>query len=526
MRLRQKTFSFAKALLLLTSISCGAFSWAGYRTTVEQCNGLPQLPIPSVAGTCLGLLAGPEVGFIKPRKALQVPGENQLLVTDMGGWSDNRGILWLLDFSTERGLLGPFSARKLATGLSLPHDIKLGPDGRVYLGEADRIQRFSLRDQSMAEVETVVADLPYTPDAYQHPLTNFVFLQNNDLLVNVGSKTDACGKAPGECDEAQFVGLRLYSYQQESGRWDPEYKLYATGLRNSMALAVHSSGMILQAENSTDLPSASEPYEEINIIQEDGFYGWPYCLNRAFDRGKIPNGCEQPRYVAPYSLMPPHVAPLDMIYYDSDVMPVLSNTLVLSWHGYRVVGHRLVSYEVDARGLPLLAEQVTYAQDPIPPGTTFTSHTVQPLGGTKADAQHQEVIYRWNEVSGLRPEGAPVGLLQLDDGTLLIVEDKNKSLLRLAPGQPYSDPYQTTSLTPIEGFHFEGAVVEVLEKRCASCHTELVSDPGRVLNKRQWIGATGNITRLESRLTQHPRQMPPGQPLAADEVEIILNALE
>jgi len=515
-----------KGLVAAIILGAATLGWADYQPLGAQCDGLPKLPIGSMTGTCLGLLAGSDTGFIKPRKVVQVPGKTQLLVTDMGGWSDNRGVLWLLDFESDAGFRGPFSAHQLATGLSLPHDIEVGPDNRFYLGEADRIQRLSLNGRDLTEVETVVDGLPFVPDAYQHPLTNFVFLDNGDLLVNVGSKTDACGDHSGPCEEVASVGLRRYRYHEETNQWDPEYELYASGLRNSMALAVHDSGTVLQAENSSDLPSAAEPYEELNVIQQGAFYGWPYCLNRAFDQGKVPDGCQQPNYTEPYSLMPPHTAPLDMMYVDGSALPTLRNTLLVSWHGYRVMGHRLVSYEVDDQGLPVLTSAVTYSQDPLPPGTGFTRHAMQPSGGSSADAQHREVIHRWHEVPGVRPEGAPVGLLQLDDGSLVIVDDKNKALLRLAVGEAYLDEPQSNEPTPIDGFQWHGAAQTVLENRCSSCHTELTVDPGRLLNPGQWLRLSGDRTVLETRLTRQPRRMPPGEPLNAGELDTLLQAIQ
>lgn len=182
-----------------------------------------------------------------------------------------------------------------------------------------------------------------------------------------------------------------------------------------MALVVHSSGTILQGENSTDLEDAEEPHEEINVIRRGGFYGWPYCVNRKLDTGYTGEGCGRPNYVQPYSLMPPHVAPLDMTYYSGDLLPELKGSLMVSWRGYRVVGNRLVSYPTSREGLPLLSKHVTFNRDPIPPARDFTAHVMAPRGGSIADAQHIEIIGLWNKVDGLRPEGAPVGLLQLWD---------------------------------------------------------------------------------------------------------------
>jgi len=505
-------------------------SAANYQPLPETCDGPPKLPVGTMPGTCLGLVAAADqgVGFIKPRKALEIPGGNRLLVTDMGGWGAGRGILWLLEFSDSR-YSDLRKASKLATGLNLPHDIKSGPDGYFYLGEADKILRFRLQGDRITARETVIDGLPFAPGNHLHPLTSFVFLPDNDLLVNAGSRTDDCGRAEGstQCDEIGSTGLRRYDYLDDEQRWDSQFELYASGLRNSMALVAHSSGTILQGENSTDVEDAEEPYEEINVIRRGGFYGWPYCVNRKLDTGYTGNGCDRPDYIQPYSLMPPHVAPLDMIYYSGKLLPELRDNLLVSWHGYRVVGNRLVSYPASSEGLPQLSKRVTFNRDPIPPARDFTTHVMTPRGGSSADAQHVEVIGQWNKVDGLRPEGAPVGLLQLRDGSLLIVDDKNKALLRLSRGETYRDGGQTLASAPVDGFDFDGEARHSLLDNCSGCHQELRSNPGELLNRNNgWLQRRDGITLLEQRLTSQSGFMPPTGRLGDSEIEMILGALE
>ncbi|MFC6632449.1 PQQ-dependent sugar dehydrogenase [Microbulbifer taiwanensis] len=506
-------------------------SAANYQPLPDKfCDGLPGLPVGTMAGTCLGLVASADsgIGFRKPRKALEIAADNRILVTDMGGWGAGRGILWLLEFGDDR-YSELRSVSKLATGLNLPHDIKLGPGGYIYLGEAHRITRFRLQGGRITAPQTVADGLPFAPGNHLHPLTSFVFLPNNDLLVNAGSKTDDCGRAAGRtrCDEIGSTGLRRYEYLPGEKRWKDTFELYASGLRNSMALAIHSSGTVLQGENSTDLKDAEEPYEEINVIRRGGFYGWPYCANRALDTGYIENGCDRPDYVEPYSLMPPHVAPLDMIYYSGDRLPGLRGQLLVSWHGYRVVGNRLVSYPTSGEGLPLLSEDVVFRRDPIPPATDFTDHTMAPRGGSAADAQHAEVIGRWNKVEGLRPEGAPVGLLQLRDGSLLIVDDKNRALLRLSRGEAYADEALSFASAAVDGFDFGGEARHLLLDNCADCHRELHSNPGELLNRGSgWLQRKDGVTLLEQRLTSQSGFMPPMGKLEEQSIDLILGALK
>ncbi len=55
---------------------------------------------------------------------------------------------------------------------------------------------------------------------------------------------------------------------------------------------------------------------------------------------------------APTLLLPPHAAPLGMIVYDGPMFPVLKGQAVITFHGYRDQGHRLVALPIDAHGNP------------------------------------------------------------------------------------------------------------------------------------------------------------------------------
>ena len=65
---------------------------------------------------------------------------------------------------------------------------------------------------------------------------------------------------------------------------DPPHQVYARGLRNSMAMALHQNFpdagyAFLQGENARDLPDIFKPNEEINTIEQGRHYGWPYCYD-------------------------------------------------------------------------------------------------------------------------------------------------------------------------------------------------------------------------------------------------------
>ena len=61
-------------------------------------------------------------------------------------------------------------------------------------------------------------------------------------------------------------------------KWSPNFTIMAQGLRNSVAMARHTSGTLLEADNGVDFAPADTPFEELNVLRQGAHYGWPYCL--------------------------------------------------------------------------------------------------------------------------------------------------------------------------------------------------------------------------------------------------------
>jgi glucose/arabinose dehydrogenase len=388
--------------------------------TEGQCGGLPRLTVTTAPGICVGVVAS---GFKFPRGILPL-GNGDLLVADMGGWSANRGSLWLLKKSTNQ-----YARQRLLDKLDRPHGLALGPDGRVYLGLVGRVVSFDPADPqgSLRDVIGGASSVPALPATGRHPLVNMVFGKDGALYVNSGSASDNCEGAKHKdpdpnkpCAEAEGEAPRGAIRRYEM-RW-PEgnvvsWKAYASGLRNSMALAVHPmSGVLLQGENARDnihrhIPGMESdeglPHDELNVIEEGARYGWPYC----YDDGKPSPEYSNARcadYRAPLVLLPAHAAPLGMTYYSSSLLPLAyraapqgnPGALIVGYHGYRANGHRVVAFQVDARGLP--------------------------------NGQRSELVSGWDAADG-RAMGAPTDVKVGADGAIYITEDRNGTVLRIAP---------------------------------------------------------------------------------------------
>lgn len=392
------------AALALTLFTARADAVTGPYASRGTCAGFPRVDLQTPAGYCVALLADGASGLRFPRRLLEIsPGRFWLV--DMGSWEPARGRLLEFRPPVPGEPAAPIAFTVLAEKLDRPLGLALGPDGRVWLGEAGRISRIAIgAPGTPVQLQIVIDGLPATG---AHPLKEIVFGTKDKLYINVGSASDACrddaGKQAVPCPETEGAQPRAVVY--EATLAGPDFALqtlkpYARGLRNSVALAfVPGPNVLLQGENSIDYPDETAPPEELNVLREGVHYGWPYCVGaRTPTRGyedRFECGKTEPATL----LWPAHAAPLHMLAVPAAATNRFAGQLVVAWHGYRAGGHRVVSFRLDAQGKPTGAPQVL-------------------IGG-------------WTAAPGVRPLGAPTGMAIDAAGRLLVVEDRHKTLLML-----------------------------------------------------------------------------------------------
>jgi glucose/arabinose dehydrogenase len=393
---------------LLLALLAGAAEAQGYARDGRTCDGYPRAPIETAKGLCAGIVLAPPPGGLPPSKRtlhlprtlLALPG-GDLLVADLGTWDPGRGSVWRL--SPKPG--AEPALKRLLAKLDMPHTLAVGPDGGIYVSEMSRISRFDPdAADPQATLTPVVTGLPDNRlHENRHPLSAFLFDADGALLVNVGAPSDQCPPKPGEttCAEAERQAAVWRYASAGKGTWATEPTVFARGLRNSLAMVRTRAGAILQAENSIDVKTPAWPPEELNVLKAGAHYGWPYCMGAgepapAWKARKPKCG----RYVKPHLLMPAHSAPLDMIEYRGAMFPDLDGRVIVTLHGYRATGSRLLAYELDAKGLPK-------------PGP-------------------RDLTPGWRAVKGRRPDGAPVGMAVTADGAIWVADDRNGAILRFA----------------------------------------------------------------------------------------------
>jgi len=497
---------------------------SGYALSAEKCGPFPKLRITMRAGYCAGLVASKEDGLIFPRTIVQVPDTRFFVIADMGGWEPKKGRLLLLDPDAPEGK----RIKVLIRGLDVPHGLGVGIDRRIYAGVVDRIFRFDpLAADPATTVETIIQGLPgFQPVLANgtrlarnaHPLKNFAFDRTGRIFVNVGAPSDACATGtketkPCAAGEGASPLAAVWMFTPPAGGVfpalkardaNPPHEVYARGLRNSMALAAHPSFpdagfALLQGENARDLPDASKPNEEINSLERGKHYGWPYCYDlstvsaeyMAFLKtsGPYRELCANTAlYRPPHSLMPPHGAPLGMLYYQADKFADLKGKLIVGLHGYRPTGSRIIVYDTDANGFPNVA----------PPPVRYNVSCGMPQafaenGKPVAAASYLELISGWHKVNGVRPQGAPVGMTVAHDGALWLAEDKNQTIIRIdVDASDTPDALPCNARTPAQISQLANAVmknaeqrkrldavrVQLVEKHCVGCHANFDIKPG------------------------------------------------
>lgn len=459
------------AYLACGTLACGVLDSDGldngeaddFGTTDLRCGAYPRARIDTAPNMCAGIVASSEDKLFKPRVLLELPDRpNEFLVTDLAGWAPGKGRVWYMDArSPEAVRLEP-----ILEGLTLPHQLIVGPGGWLYLGEDARISAFPPgsigADGSFdaAKLEVVLDGLPPMDiDGERnsmHPISHFIFDDEGNLFVNVGAYTDHCnGFAGRECQEIDarldpslasdphHWGAVIRRYARVGERaFDSNYTIVAHGLRNSMGLAFAPNGDLIQVENSRDFPEGDRPFEELNIIpraEVDGespphHYGFPYCYD-AFETSDEWVGFEgflcspdNPEYRPPHILLPPHGAPLGLAYYQGDLFDELRGTLLVPLHGYRPAGQRMVTYDVDDNGHPVLSETATYLENPETGISVAREYPRSEHGVFTAEGKY--LIEAYFEVPGFRPKGAPVAPYVSSDGAIWIADDKNKTILR------------------------------------------------------------------------------------------------
>lgn len=309
-----------------------------------------------------------------------------------------------------------------ASGLTQPFGIAFYPNGAdpqwVYVANTNSVVRFPYRNGDLAargHPETIVASLP----TGGHSTRDVVF--SNDgatMFVSVGSASnvaDGLERLDGVALQKWIAEKPLgaaWGYEQERAdvlAFDPQggkRRIYATGIRNCVGLAVHpSTGDLYCSVNERDLLGDDLVPDYITRVREGAYYGWPwyYIGNNEDPRLKGARPDLKGRVTIPDILLQSHSASLSMMIYTGEQFPAEYHGSIFaaehgSWNRAKRTGYKII------RGI---------MKDGVPTGEYEDFVT----GFVTSDSS------AW---------GRPVGVAQMKDGSLVFSEDGNGTIWRVS----------------------------------------------------------------------------------------------
>ncbi len=335
-----------------------------------------------------------------------------------------------------------FTVTAFATGLKNARVLAVAPDGTVYVSRRDQGDVLMLKDADgdghadgppvpvahragahgiaihggrfylVAVKELFVADIladgrlgPLTmltgdlPDAGQHANRTIAFGPDGMLYLSVGSTCNTCNESNPE----NATILRL----------TPDGKsrtIFASGLRNTVGFDWNpATGQLWGLDHGIDYLGDEVQPEELNRIERGKQYGWPhvYADNRIYPQSTPVGGITKEEWAAQSVPMvlghAAHAAPMQMLFYTGGNFPAEYGgdafaTMRGSWNRKAPSGYEIVRIRFD-RG---------------------EAKAIEPfVAGFLTDGGRTHIA-------------RPVGLAMAKDGALLMADDGNGVIYRIA----------------------------------------------------------------------------------------------
>lgn len=281
----------------------------------------------------------------------------------------------------------------IAEDLHYPNGVAVR-DGDLYVAEIGRITRYADVEEHLFhphEPEVLNDELP---DDFHHGWAYVGFGPDDKFYVSVGAPCNIC----------EVEGYHGTIARMNSDGSDLE--VFAHGVRNSVGFDWHpETGDLYFTDNGRDLWGNDKPPEELNRATEAGqHFGFPYYYGKDLEDSEYPTDMSADEFQGSVLDMPAHTAGLGIKFYEGDMFPSeYQGQLFAAYHGswnrnppqgYKL---RLMRFENN--------EPVSYED--------FAT-------GWLIDDQY------W---------GRPVDVEEMPDGSLLVSDDHNGVIYRIAYGE-------------------------------------------------------------------------------------------
>jgi len=313
----------------------------------------------------------------------------------------------------------------------------------LYFAENGRILRYAFKQGRLGPNGSAKVVVSGLPSKVEHVTKSIAFGSATTMYVSIGSASNSCqvsnrsAGSPGKdpCPELATRAGVWVGDPQRTGQTAANLSRFATGLRNGVAMAVHSSGALFAVQMDRDNlhdnwpglfsldDDARIPAEELVLVENGADFGWPYCyfdgprdlkvLAPEYGGDGVTQGSDGRCAAArrPLLALPAHWAPMSMVFYQGTAFPAAyRGGAFVAFHGDYFWGTRA---RPDSPGYNVVYVPFSGAT-PTGAYSVFADGFAGPTATSRQSAAHR-----------------PTGLAVAADGALLIADDVGGRIWRV-----------------------------------------------------------------------------------------------
>jgi glucose/arabinose dehydrogenase len=237
---------------------------------------------------------------------------------------------------TDSDLDGRAEVKDLIVSLNKPHGLAYHK-GWLFVAEETALNRYTMSPISLEiKFDRKLFDLP---KGGRHTTRSIDIDIQGKIFVTIGSTCDVCEETD------PYISTVLTS--DLNGK---DLKVFSRGLRNAVFVKARpGTDEVWVTEMGRDFLGDELPPDEVNVLSEGAYFGWPYCYgNKIWDEKfgkKDQTFCDTTK--APQFELPAHIAPLGLNFINSPLFPKdwQGDLLVAehgSWNSTVPVGYKVV----------------------------------------------------------------------------------------------------------------------------------------------------------------------------------------
>ncbi len=273
-------------------------------------------------------------------------------------------------------------------------------DGDLYVAEVNKIWKFENIEENLSHLdkfdeyleEPILISDDFPSDRH-HGWKYISFGPDGKLYVPVGAPCNIC-----ESRDEIYASIT---------RMNPDgsnKEIYVKGVRNTVGFTWHpETKQLWFTDNGRDMLGDNIPPCELNkVTEKDQHFGYPYCHGSDIGDPEFGGEYSCSDFVMPAQNLDPHVAPLGLKFYTGKMFPDEYKGDIFiaehgSWNRSKKIGYRISRVKIE----------------------------------NNKSVGYETFIYGWLDDEEQEAWGRPVDILILEDGSMLISDDKANAIYRV-----------------------------------------------------------------------------------------------